>query len=401
MSDIGFAKTREGSFSDVTVVVLLAVGISAFVGMLLLGAYAPDMRSGRNGGAHALSNAAIGFGGIVRLAEATGRNPQIVRNPHLFGSEDLLVVTPEHGATNISEVLQARRIKPTLYVFPKWSVEADPDHSGWVRRAGIIPRFEPEGVFAPGRTLKIVRRASGGMPLVNDPILPSTIRFVAPRPLQTMTGRGLRPLITDGHGGIVVGQFTPHLYVLADPDLLSNMGMRDAGQARSALELLDWMNSTGATSIGFDVTLNGFGHSLSPLKLLFDPPFLAMTIGIAVALLLAGVQAVVRFGPEARRPRAIAFGKAALVDNAAALIRKANREARLGGRFANVIREQAVAAFAVPARLKGDAIDAYLDKLGGNRRFGDLAAAAEAAGDKHDLVAAAQALQAWKQEKTL
>ena len=44
--------------------------------MLVLGAYAPDLRSGHNGGAHALSNAATGFSGLVRLAEATGRNPR-------------------------------------------------------------------------------------------------------------------------------------------------------------------------------------------------------------------------------------------------------------------------------------------------------------------------------------
>ncbi|MEJ8629960.1 hypothetical protein P0F65_09395 [Sphingomonas sp. I4] len=33
------------------------------------------MRSGHDGGTHALSNAATGFSGIVALAGATGRNP--------------------------------------------------------------------------------------------------------------------------------------------------------------------------------------------------------------------------------------------------------------------------------------------------------------------------------------
>ena len=74
----------------------------------------------------------------------------------------------------------------------------------------------------------------------------------------------------------------------------------------------------------FDVTLNGLGSSKSPLKLMFDPPFLAVTLAIVAALLLAG--------PAGDRPlrraaagreRAIAFGKAALVDNSAALVRKA------------------------------------------------------------------------------
>ena len=51
---------------------ITSIGVFAFIAMLVLGAYAPDLRSGRNGGAHALSNAASGFSGLVRLAEATG-----------------------------------------------------------------------------------------------------------------------------------------------------------------------------------------------------------------------------------------------------------------------------------------------------------------------------------------
>ena len=59
----------------------------------------------------------------------------------------------------------------------------------------------------------------------------------------------------------------------------------------------------------------------------------------------------------------------------------------------------AALAFGAPARLRGAELDAYLDHLGGRRRFTDLAAAAEAAGDRHALLAAAQALYDWKKEK--
>ena len=63
MSDLTISGAGAGgtsAFSVRTVAILLAVGILAFVGMLVLGAYAPDLRSGRNGGALALSNAAVG-----------------------------------------------------------------------------------------------------------------------------------------------------------------------------------------------------------------------------------------------------------------------------------------------------------------------------------------------------
>lgn len=407
MSDIAVARqtSQGGLFRGRTVALLLAIGIAGFVGMLLLGAYAPDLRSGRNGGAHALSNAVTGYSALVKLAEATGRHPRILRDPRQFDTEDLLVLTPESSATNVSAALEGRETKPTLFILPKWRSVPDEHHPGWARYRGLLPLYEPVGVLAPEIRFAMRHYRSGGGALTSHM---GFGRFWAPRPIQVITGlekRPFTPLLTDGRGGTVLAQVGEGpLYVLADPDLLNNRGLKQLDQAAEALRLLDWMNSTGAEGIAFDVSLNGFGHSRSPLKLLFEPPFLAMTLAIVAALLLAGLHALGRFGPVRPRERAIAFGKAALVDNSALLIRKAGREARLGGRYAAAIRERAARAFGAPARLRakdtGDALDAYLDALKGRHRFTDLAQAAEAAADRHSLLAAAQALHDWQGEKT-
>jgi hypothetical protein len=96
----------------------------------------------------------------------------------------------------------------------------------------------------------------------------------------------------------------------------------------------------------------------------------------------------------------VAFGKAALVDNSALLIRKAGREARLGGRYAAAIRERAARFFGAPARLPDGALDQYLDSLKGKQRFTDLMQAADAASDRHSLLDAAQALHDWQGDKS-
>jgi hypothetical protein len=424
MSDIAIGRQKASNpFQAGAIVLMLALGIGGFVGLLVLGAFAPDLRSGKNGGGHALSNSAVGFSGIVELARATGRNPRIVRNEHEFGTENLLVVTPEDGFTNVGPVLSQRGAKPTLFVLPKWMTRPNPRHRGWVDWVGLDPLFVPVGVLGPDISFTMAQHRSSGAPLVVGDDLPRDIRFRAPRPLQVITGfekpqakkskkgdqkaaappsrpHKLTPLITDGKGGVVLAQIdNGPLYVLSDPDLLSNRGIADVKQAASALALLDWLNSNPPDSVAFDVSLNGFGHSKSPLKLLFEPPFLAVTICIAVALLLAGVQAFGRFGAPRARERAIAFGKAALVDNSAALIRKAGRESRMGGRYAALVRERAVAIFAIPARLRDGELDAYLDRLKRDRPFTDLAAAAEQASDRASLLAAAQALNSWQKEK--
>lgn len=402
MSDVTVSgASGANAFSVRTVAILLAVGILAFIAMLVLGAYAPDLRSGRDGRAHALSNAAVGYSGIVRLAEATGRNPQVVRNPRQLAGEDLVVLTPETGATDMTKALAARGAKPTLVILPKWRTSVDPTHSGWARFVDFRDVDDVERVLAPQYKLKVTRYASGGRPLRALSWMPRSIAFAAPRPVQTISGLDVRPILTDADGHVVLGQIGGGpLYVLADPDLLSNIGMRDAARARAALELLDWLNATGAKTITFDVTLNGFGASPSPLKLLFDPPFLAMTLTLAAAVLLAGVQATARFGPARRRARAIAFGKTALIDNAAALVRKAGRQGRLGPRYVDLVRERAGGVFGVPARLQGAAVDGYLDGLRGRARFSALAAEAQAARDPRAMLAAAQALHHWLWEKT-
>lgn len=403
MSDvaIGGRPERSGAFDARAVAVMIAVGVLAFVGMLVLGAYAPDLRSGRNGGAHALSNAAVGFSGIVRLAEATGRHPRIVRDPHLLDGDELLVLTPETGAADMTGALAAREGKPTLVILPKWLTVADKTHAGWVRYLDLKGTDEADRVLAPHYTLTTARYRGGGRPLVARSWMPAAIRFAAPRPVQTIAGAGLTPLLTDARGHVVLGQLGDRpLYVLADPDLLSNIGMRDAQAARAALDLLDRLNAPAARSIRFDVTLDGLGRSPGPLRLAFEPPFLAMTLAIAVAVVLAAIQASARFGPPRRRVRAIAFGKTALIDNAAALVRKAGRRGMLGRRYLDLVRDRAVTVFGVPARLRERSLDGYLDGLQGRVRFTELAEQARAARDARSMLHAAQALHRWLWEKT-
>lgn len=401
MSDVAIqGGPAEGAFNARTMLLITAIGALAFIAMLVLGAYAPDLRSGRNGGGHALSNAAVGFSGLVRLAEQTGRNPAIVRAVSDLDNEDLAVITPEDASANLTKILQTRGPRATLIVLPKWWTMVDRSHPGWVRINGLDFPGDPEGVLAPDVKLKIARTKEHGEPLVNrGAAMPPNVHFLAPAVVQSISGKDVEPLITTPTGGIVLGQIgNRNLYVLSEPDLLDNHGMGDERQARSALALLDYLNSTGADGVLFDVTANGLGRSRSPLKLAFDAPFLAVTLTIFAAMLLAAWQALNRFGPVRRRERAIAFGKAALVDNSAALIRKAGREAHLGSRYVDVIRERAIALFRLPATVAGESVDERLESLNPNRSFAAATQLASVAQTRAELLDAAQSLNQWIEE---
>jgi hypothetical protein len=409
----------DALFSARTVAILLVIGVLGFIGTLVLGAYAPDLQSGRNGGGHALSNAATGYSAIVELARATGRNPRIVRDPRLFRTPDLLIATPERGDVNIAAAIIGRDFKPTLFVLPKWQTTADPERSDWVRRTGLLPLSEPIGVLAPEVRFTMRRQRGLGRPLANVG-LPPAVALHAPAVMQVITGATfvdtesedeeerrnreapkLIPLITDGRGGIVLARLgdSPR-FVLSDPDLVDNLGMKDVRQAAAALAMLDALDPRPDKGIAFDVSFNGLGRTQNPLKLALEPPFLAMTLTLAAALLLMALGALARFGPVVQPERAIAYGKTALVDNSAALVRRARREAGMGARYAAVIRERAARIFGAPVRVRDAALISYLDKLGGEPRFSDLAGQAEAATDRRTLLSAARALHAWQTNHT-
>ena len=396
---IGAKESAEGPFRRGAMLLIVAIGTVAFIAMLVLGAYAPDLRSGHNGGSHALSNAATGFSGLVRLAEATGRNPLIVRSEEELKSEDLVVITPEHGWTDLSEILALRGSRTTLIVLPKWETEPDGTRSGWVLVPGLLPPLDPGRTLAPALPVGVARAHTRREPLITVRPGAAELQFFAPPLMQTISNPQLKPLVTDRSGRILLGQVNDRpLYLLADPDLVNNHGMADERQAKAALAMLDFLNSTDATSIRFDVTTNGLGRSQSPLKLAFDPPFLGVTLTIFAALMLAAIQALTRFGAPRRTERAIKFGKAALVDNSAALIRKAGREGRLGPRYVDVIRQRAAALFRIPLAVSPEVLDERLESLNPRRSFAALAATASQARSRSELLAAAISLHSWVEE---
>ncbi len=402
MSDVAMTPGDHdaATFRPLTVILMLVIGVLTFGATLVLGAYAPDMRPARNGGTHAESTGATGFAGLYRLAEATGRTPRVIRDTAGYDTDDLVILSPPDGTTDVGEALRERGDRPTLMILPKWTTKPDPRVTGWVRAVSRAPNAVPEGVLAPGTKLKVLRvRGGGRLTTATEMYEGKTVAtFVAPPVLQTISGANLRPVITDHAGRIVLGELgSRDFYVLADPDLLANMTIDDPAAARAALAMLDYLGPAEPEGVAFDLMLNGLGRRPNPLKLAFEPPFLAMTLTLVAALVLAGLHAFGRFGAAQAGVRAIAFGKTALVDNTAALVRKARREAAMGPRYAAVVRDRARAAFGVPARLTPDAADAVLDGIDRRATFSVLAADLTTADHPHDMLAAAQALHDWQQ----
>jgi len=392
--------SRANPFNAKVVFGLVTAGIVAFGALLFLLAYGSNIGSSRDGRGHALSVAATGFKGLVSLV-GSFRQTRLVRESSDSYTENLLVVAvePTTRPEQLTELLERRGGRATLVILPKWGTMPDPSHPGWVRILGSgVPI---QAASALGKDIRVSASRAAPRTVSGEGILQG-IGVPVPDAPQVISGSDITPLLRVSGGEALVARLGtgPH-YVVADPDLLNNMGLRDAARARAALALIDALNATDATGVDFDLTVNGFGAVGSPnlLRLAFEPPFLAMTLALVFAALLAGLHGAFRFGPAQAEARAIALGKAALVENSAGLIRLARREARLGGAYADVLRQETARAVNAPSWLQGDALDAYLDRMTkAGEPFTMLAQRLANAHDRTSLMAAARALYQWKKD---
>ena len=143
----------------------------------------------------------------------------------------------------------------------------------------------------------------------------------------------------------------------------------------------------------------GCGLSYTLRRALFPPPFLAATLCLLLAALITGWRAFLRFGPPLVADRAIAFGKRALVANAAGLVRRSGRLHLLAGPYADRVRDRLVQALGLPRTLDADQAAEAIDRSIAARRpelepYSAIARRLQAARRPHDLLKAARDLHA-------
>jgi hypothetical protein len=422
--------TTGRTFSISVVLGMLAVGVVSFAAFILLSAFADDLRTSQDGGPHALSKSAVGFAGIVSLLRDEGRPVEVSRSP-LRNSRrafTVLVLTPGPG-----ERIQPEKLRGVwdriLIVLPKWEVRPDGRHPGWVRAEGTLGVAEIDhAIIDLADGLKIKQSAEiGNVRLVpvgaSREIVPAKVDH-----LQTISGPGIDPLLSDENGGAVLALlkspddgddahdepanaahipvpsgFDNHgpIYVLADPDLLNTRGLASIETTKAGLAALNLVSSQPGPVV-FDMTLHGLERSRNVLKLMFEPPFLPAILCLAFCALLIAIGA---FAGAIRKTsgREIALGKKTLVENMALLMSLTGRNRGMGQRYVAMTRALAAASTGLPARLTEQQQTELLDETtrqsaGLTGQFSKLAAETADASTPNELLQAANRLFRWRQE---
>jgi hypothetical protein len=389
-----------------TAIALVLVGVFAFSAFVTLLAYGPSLERDLSCRPNVYSTCAVGFAALERAVKQDGGPVLVSRAPlPKRQTQGLLIATPEpdRGA----DIGGLGYGGPILVVLPKWRTAPDPQRLAWGLKTGPIPLDQ-----MPHKDLldvvSVARRAGVSRPqLVGAAGSPFEGLALTPGPidrLQTLTANGWTPVLVDDTGRTVIAQAgSLPVYVLAEPDLLNTQGLANFDTFDAGTALVRALRA-GDGPVIFDVSLNGYKLERNALRLMLDPPFLAVTLCLVAALALAGLQAAFRFGPMRRPGRAFALGKEALTDNSAQLIRLAGREAKMAPGYAALTRKAAAAAVGAPRELAPAALTAFLDRLGAQRgladRLTDLIAEAERVSGRAGLAALAGRLYRWRLEMT-
>lgn len=427
------APTMAGAnpFSLRAALGLVVFGALVFVALLwMIGA---GIAGGKinDGGAHAGSKGLAGYAGMARLLEMQGMDVQRSRSETTYDAPGLLVLTPPATADgeDINRAIREHRFAgPTLVILPKWnavavpaSVQGSNAKEGWVVLNPPLPVRWRDDVTTLGKLDLQVGKAPGSDGIWRG--FGRAGRLPEPGTVQTLSSGGILTLVKDRQGQALAGYLDDGgdhrlldaasranpgrlrgsrqhpVVIVAEPDLLNNYGLARKENALLALALVRAAMDGERLPVTFDLVLNGHGRSANLLTLAFTPPFLAATLCLLMAMLAVGWRAFLRFGPARKAERAIAFGKAALVANAAGLVRRTGRLHLIGGPYAD--RSRARLASALGLSRHGDAreTEAAIDRALASRApdappFSHTAARLRTARGPHDVLKAAQELHA-------
>lgn len=383
-------------------VVLLSLATT--IGLSLFG---DDLGGPPAAGTDAYSRSAIGHHGLVALLERVGV-PVVISQAHSAERAKhglLIIAEPAAGDDETDRRLQelvggAPRV---LVVLPKWWGVTSTAHPGWLADVELLPLDEVAAVAA-ALGLARDRVVRDPAPLAVDGVAiahsPQTIT-VDPEwddPTQAVDDRGL--ILDIPHG-------TTALTVIADPDLLNNHGLDEAGNAARVVALIDRLRAGGP--VVFDEVSHGYVREPGVFTLLFRYPLVLATLQALLVALALGLASRGRFGPPASVPPPIAAGKDFLIRHTATLLRHGHHDAAMLRRYLVSAVQQVRVALHAPRELSGAQVAAWLERIGAARQVStplselerEVAAVEADRANVKKAAAIAVRIHRWRQEMTL
>ncbi len=358
-----------GIFSGRMLIGWVAAAVLSFAASLFFMSRGEESRSGANAvGPSSFSRSAIGHAGFAETLRALGLT--VIKSQYdsraKLGEGGVLVIAEPGGrrsgaSDDIADLLDAKTV---LLVLPKWAGLPSKTHPGWIGYAGLVPEIAADGVLNLAvAQAELVRLDSAPTwtknELGHDPTLVAPVQVIH-------GGSGLRPIVATDTD-VLLGEIAENgrrLWVLADPDVIENHGIGEGDNAAFAAALVRALQSGGG-SVVFDETVHGFvARPDNPLRLMFQFPFVVVTLQGLMAIGLLLWATLGRFGAPETAPPALSSGKQALVESAAKLLGYAGYQQRMVRRYVQACLRDVARQLHAPRGLSESALLDWLQRVG-------------------------------------
>jgi len=274
-------------------------------------------------GPSAYSRSAIGYAALAELIHQVGIPVVKARSGDADSNRAgklLILAEPTPSTAEDQGRYGFGNADRVLVILPKWYGYRSSSHLGWISDAALLP-----GGFADQTIRKA--GATGRMARVSRPeSWTADVLGVAPQLgslVQVIQDTKLRPIVAAG-GQVLVGEQADRnrrIWILSDPDILSNHGLFRGRNAEFAINLINALRPARGEVV-FDESVRGYrAPSNNPLTLMLQFPFIMVTIQVLAASALLLWATMPRFGLAEPAPAVLDAGKQSLIRNAAVLLR--------------------------------------------------------------------------------
>ncbi|WP_395019732.1 DUF4350 domain-containing protein [Dongia sp.] len=365
----GLRGSSAGPFPLITLILVIVIGVGAFFTATYLEMFGNGDGEPLTNQHNVYSRSAIGH----RAFAAALRNLDIPVQVSRFQSLEragsgslLLMIEPDFSPETGPQIGKLRDLPQALLVLPKWAGFTDFKKPIWVGRMDLLPEDEPKSVLRAVLRDAVIQRDTGSAE-IDAPHFGGTISLADPQyilagsvpiePILTNAGKILLGAVKSGSGT---------LWILSDPDLLSNAGIDEMDNGVVAISVIDALLPKGGTVI-FDETLHGFEQRPNLMRTLLNPPFLPILIAIIVTAFVLAWAGIARFGAPHPETEGLAAGKLTLVKSAAKLLQFGTSAGNLLSSYRRLALSDAMNELHGPNGLDEAAQAAWLDRAAAHR----------------------------------
>lgn len=345
---------------------IVAAIITFAVSLYLMGSH--DDLGADTTGPSSFSRSAIGYAGLAAVLQQLGVAVIKSRDESLgkLAGDGVLVIAEPRPSVKTERIVRTLLTADTiLLVLPKWTGRPSRQKPAWLGTAELLPSSDIAwALHLVAPQAEVLQVDTAAWQTNTFAIAPSI-----DAPINLIRGGRLRPLI-GGADSMLLGELRERnrtVWILSDPDVVSNHGLPRAGNAALAAAMIERLRK-GTGRVVFDETIHGFiGVPTNPLALLFRFPFVIATLlgAITVALLLWA--SLGRFGAPQPAPAPLGTGRQALLQNIAKLIEFTGHQETMVRRYVLESVRDVGRQLHAPRGLSSAALVAWLQRVGAAR----------------------------------